>query len=1210
MPSRRYTSKRSLANRINNIKESVETTNKLNSSDQYATGAITAASIGAGAIDGSSIDLSTISSYHLTQGIKTAAGESNQRVPAELSDVAYWSDVIAGFTELHLQGYHNNEDIQNVQATPEGLLLTPTDAESRIYLTGRLPIPNSRKIYTNFEADSSTQLRLIYWKYSNTIDISSTVTEDGVATVTTDLPHPWKVNDKIRITGLSTDYNGFHVITAVDINTVSFISTSTVGIAREYWDTPGKINREDYTYEDLSSDEVWDADYREGYVTYGSMVAGVATLETVPNHPFAVGDVVTISGVDPSGWSTTGFDGTYVISAVNYDNTFSYVVDSTTYLDTDTMWGGSGIMPSVKVTTKTSLSATEYSVYVELAANVQPVLLKSAKVFEVIGSGSKNAIYSKVLYGEVFGNVAYLYTSSPTYFTRDSAVTVSNVGAPFDGYHVVKSVSDAYPTPWFTYKLDAADTGVVYPPSGLGDAVSYGGTRHSELTPSGLKLYQADGSVAVDLTTLGNSVFNIYQGGETVASISNTGDAIFNSVDSDAIASHGNEVVGNFFEATYDGISYDSLNTYSDSYLNRLPRGVIYGGYMNPNTMVMTNASPYMAIASGQFRLEQNRSYKISPLQGSVNINNASNKNAVIYMAIGTGPLTLGGTFDYISRFNVNAATNTQVIMPEFYVDALTKNTGIPITGKRIRNVTATTGLVATLTANSSLVTLTTGNTSNLFNGQRLTKTAGTGVFGGVVAGEVYIDKVYNNTLFSVMNVNGAVANHGTVGSITFTANAMTKVSVEVQSATPPSYTYNSTFGVSPSTGYPYAGYWNSGYYTSVGYGANNKYELSYNLQGSAATQSTNVGSLTTSTAVDPSTGSSTIQVASTAGIFPGAKLTKNSGTGSFVAGARVNTVINATHFTTTDVVVPGGSINFNVETTLTVTTDSYVYNRPISANADANISYGTPIHWTMFMTSTPTTTTANANVTFSVDGSPNGLLSVVVEDLGVSKRLSSSVSNTYYSITDLTSTSNIRTALGSQASKYDGSTAPTLVTASVTVKADQSAYYDNYGLGDSGTSDPYANQNSIYQGNPGTSSGTKKSAVRFPVLGLPSGATVIKAEVYLRNRHSYYASGLTAYIGAHNDGDVRNQTTPPSGINFTGSTDTVSIHFDKGKGLWVDLPSSWYSTIASGTMRGILLGLKTPTATYDTTLTNYGYFDGNGQSDEPQFRVTYQYNA
>jgi hypothetical protein len=184
------------------------------------------------------------------------------------------------------------------------------------------------------------------------------------------------------------------------------------------------------------------------------------------------------------------------------------------------------------------------------------------------------------------------------------------------------------------------------------------------------------------------------------------------------------------------------------------------------------------------------------------------------------------------------------------------------------------------------------------------------------------------------------------------------------------------------------------------------------------------------------------------------------------------------------------------------------------------------------------------------------------------------------------------------------------IATAVKTVSADQSAYYDNYGLGDGGTSDPYANQNSIYQGNPGTASGTKKSAVRFPVLGLPSGSVVTKAEVYLRNRHSYNSGGLTAYIGAHNDGDVRNQSTPPAGINFAGTTDVVSVSFTKGQGKWVTLPSSWYASIASGTVRGILLGLTAPTNTWYSSITNYGYFDGNTQPDEPRFRVTYEYTV
>jgi hypothetical protein len=149
-----------------------------------------------------------------------------------------------------------------------------------------------------------------------------------------------------------------------------------------------------------------------------------------------------------------------------------------------------------------------------------------------------------------------------------------------------------------------------------------------------------------------------------------------------------------------------------------------------------------------------------------------------------------------------------------------------------------------------------------------------------------------------------------------------------------------------------------------------------------------------------------------------------------------------------------------------------------------------------------------------------------------------------------------------------------------------------------------------LYQGNPGTAGGTKKSAVRFPVLSLPNGATITKAELYLRNRHSYKSSGLTVYIGAHIDGDLENQTTAPTGRDFDGSTDTLSTHFDKGQGRWVTLPATWYSSIASGTVRGVLIGLSGVVNTWYDGIANYGYFDGNSMADEPQLRITYQYTA
>jgi hypothetical protein len=193
--------------------------------------------------------------------------------------------------------------------------------------------------------------------------------------------------------------------------------------------------------------------------------------------------------------------------------------------------------------------------------------------------------------------------------------------------------------------------------------------------------------------------------------------------------------------------------------------------------------------------------------------------------------------------------------------------------------------------------------------------------------------------------------------------------------------------------------------------------------------------------------------------------------------------------------------------------------------------------------------------------------------------------------------------------------------TVTVTRDTTGTAYYDNYGIGDSGTSDPYTNEQSIYQGNPGTSSGTKKSHVGFEAISTLVGLNnaniytntapysafaITKIEVYLRNRHSYNASGLSAKIGFTTDGTV--------GSSIAAATDgysPTSSSFTKGQGKWVTLPSSWYSGINGAGSWGILLGLIDDSPdTYDSTLANYGYFDGYYQSDNPRVRLTYTYNV
>jgi hypothetical protein len=200
-----------------------------------------------------------------------------------------------------------------------------------------------------------------------------------------------------------------------------------------------------------------------------------------------------------------------------------------------------------------------------------------------------------------------------------------------------------------------------------------------------------------------------------------------------------------------------------------------------------------------------------------------------------------------------------------------------------------------------------------------------------------------------------------------------------------------------------------------------------------------------------------------------------------------------------------------------------------------------------------------------------------------------------------------------------------TTYTKTVTIGSYNSAYFDNYGIGDGGTADVYANQESLYQGNPGTSSGTKKSQVAFPQLtstslSVPStadgyvagtvnaGYTITKVEVYLRNRHSASASGLTAYWGYSSDANARNSSAPPAPYTAAGQATGA---FTKGQGRYITVNTTVQNYWAGGQIRSVLLGLTSAASnTYSSTGTNYGYFDGDLQSDPPKLRITYTYKV
>lgn len=282
---------------------------------------------------------------------------------------------------------------------------------------------------------------------------------------------------------------------------------------------------------------------------------------------------------------------------------------------------------------------------------------------------------------------------------------------------------------------------------------------------------------------------------------------------------------------------------------------------------------------------------------------------------------------------------------------------------------------------------------------------------------------------------------------------------------------------------------------------------------------------------------------------------------------------------TTTDwFVVDGLSGVFHASSAVSAVTDNY------------RLPSGVPIYWSFILRTGGTISTA---ITASTRASNSGTAAsaLVVEDIGPSLLNSSNT---------LTTSATYVGALTSS-----GGPGTTTYTATKTVTATESAYFDNYGRGTgSGT---YTNQYVLYQGNPGTAGGTKKSAIEFPALGLPSGATITGMRLYLKNRSTYDGSCLVG-VAAHGTAEL--STTLPTARTTPARTTRT---YSSGEAAWITLPSSWYSEFASGASKGILVGItNTSTNTYDSTLSNYGYFDGvgTGMTAPPKLEVTYTYTA
>lgn len=144
------------------------------------------------------------------------------------------------------------------------------------------------------------------------------------------------------------------------------------------------------------------------------------------------------------------------------------------------------------------------------------------------------------------------------------------------------------------------------------------------------------------------------------------------------------------------------------------------------------------------------------------------------------------------------------------------------------------------------------------------------------------------------------------------------------------------------------------------------------------------------------------------------------------------------------------------------------------------------------------------------------------------------------------------------------------------------------------------------FQGYYSSTNGNQYSMITFPYATIQSdlsGATITKTELYLNNLHWYNNSGGTAVVGTHN------QTSVSGNHAYSQVTDNINQFsgWAVGQAKWVTLNNSIGNAFKNNTAKGIALGKgQTSGGTLSTSHTYYGYFAGNGQTGEPQLRITY----
>lgn len=123
---------------------------------------------------------------------------------------------------------------------------------------------------------------------------------------------------------------------------------------------------------------------------------------------------------------------------------------------------------------------------------------------------------------------------------------------------------------------------------------------------------------------------------------------------------------------------------------------------------------------------------------------------------------------------------------------------------------------------------------------------------------------------------------------------------------------------------------------------------------------------------------------------------------------------------------------------------------------------------------------------------------------------------------------------------------------------------------------------------------GTSTDGEKKSMSAALTGATLTKAEVYLKFPHWWNSNGGTAVVRPLNG------TTLPDTLASPSSSTVSKRYTARGQGYWITIPTSWISP----TKRGVVVG-----PALDSTAANYGYWCAPGYAtaaDRVKIRLTY----